>query len=438
MARSQRIAVVGGGWAGMAAAVELAANSAHQVTVWESSAHWGGRARGLPLELPGGETITVDNGQHILIGAYTACRALMERVGVSTDASFIKRPLAMRYPDGRGIQFPDSAPPWDALFGIARAKGWSLMERLQLLRRAAAWQRQGFRCAPQASVADLCAGLPQRLLTEFFDPLCISALNTPLHEASGQVFLRVLQDSLFAVNKGSHFWLPLVDLGQLFPSAAATWLQARGHDCHLGGRVQQLGLTDHGWQIQGQRYDQVLLACPAWEAARLVQTTFGDASTPSHADALPWADSAQRLTHTAIATVYAWNPEPGNQGHSLPAPWLALESSPTQPAQFVFDRAQLGDPPGLLAFVISTSDGDRADIEQQVIAQAQAQLGLALQPLKTIVEKRATFACTPGLQRPGMAIAPGLIACGDYIDGPYPATLEGAVRSGIAAAHALA
>jgi len=55
----------------------------------------------------------------------------------------------------------------------------------------------------------------------------------------------------------------------------------------------------------------------------------------------------------------------------------------------------------------------------------------------TVVEKRATFACTPGLQRPAQDIAPGLLACGDYVDGPYPATLEGAVRSGISAAHAL-
>jgi hydroxysqualene dehydroxylase len=60
-----------------------------------------------------------------------------------------------------------------------------------------------------------------------------------------------------------------------------------------------------------------------------------------------------------------------------------------------------------------------------------------LQPLKTIVEKRATFACTPGVQRPPMNIASGLLACGDYIDGPYPATLEGAVRSGLAAARTL-
>ena len=81
---------------------------------------------------------------------------------------------------------------------------------------------------------------------------------------------------------------------------------------------------------------------------------------------------------------------------------------------------------------------ERADIERQVLAQACAQLGLAsLQPLRTVVEKRATFACTPGLQRPDAAIAPGLWAAGDYVAGPYPATLEGAVCSGQQAAEGL-
>ncbi|MNY83055.1 Flavin containing amine oxidoreductase [compost metagenome] len=60
-----------------------------------------------------------------------------------------------------------------------------------------------------------------------------------------------------------------------------------------------------------------------------------------------------------------------------------------------------------------------------------------MQALTTVIDKRATFACTPGLQRPGQMIAPGLLACGDYVAGPYPATLEGAVRSGMAAARAL-
>ena len=72
-------------------------------------------------------------------------------------------------------------------------------------------------------------------------------------------------------------------------------------------------------------------------------------------------------------------------------------------------------------------------LEAQTLLQARRQLGLSLQPVQTVVEKRATFACLPGVERPGTAVAPGLMACGDYIAGPYPATLEAAVRSGIAA-----
>jgi predicted NAD/FAD-dependent oxidoreductase len=87
--------------------------------------------------------------------------------------------------------------------------------------------------------------------------------------------------------------------------------------------------------------------------------------------------------------------------------------------------------------VVSASTGEREALQAQVLHQAQAQLGLALQPVQTVVEKRATFACTPALSRPPMPIAPGLWACGDYVAGPYPATLEGAVRSGWAAGAAL-
>jgi hypothetical protein len=147
------------------------------------------------------------------------------------------------------------------------------------------------------------------------------------------------------------------------------------------------------------------------------------------------------LQHEAIATVYV---QAGST--RLPQPLLALRSgaqNPTQnPAQFVFDRGQLGGPHGLLAFVVSASGDDRAALQAQVLQQAQSQLahllqGQPLQALQTVVEKRATFACTPNLQRPPQSIALGLLACGDYVAGPYPATLEGAVRSGMAAARTL-
>jgi len=174
----------------------------------------------------------------------------------------------------------------------------------------------------------------------------------------------------------------------------------------------------------------VLLACPSTEAARLVDGAAGPQAEP--ADLQAWAATAASLHFEAITTVYAWAAEA-----RLPAPMLALRHDSRQPAQFVFDRGQLDGSTGLLAFVVSASQGERETIQAQVLQQARSQLGLDLQAVQTVVEKRATFACTPALQRPAQTIAPGLLACGDYVAGPYPATLEGAVRSGLAAAQAL-
>eukprot|EP01037_Dinobryon_pediforme_P004858 gene4858-4900_t len=413
-----------------------------QVTVFEAARTVGGRARAVPGVLPDGTAATLDNGQHILIGAYTESLRLMRLVGVDPTTALLRLPLTLQFPDGQGLQLPDLAPPLDALLGIVRAKGWGWQDKVALLRTATAWQLRGFRCAPHTSVADLCAPLTPRLMAEFIDPLCVSALNTPAREASGQVFLRVLQDSLFSGRGGSNLLLPRTDLGALFPEAAVRWLVQQGGQVVTGQRIQRLVPLPSGrWQLVGavgavgtaqgaeaaDSFDHITLACPSWEAARLVE---GLASTAGLAAAARWSATASALRFEAITTVYAHA-----SGARLPLPMLALRNTAEHPAQFVFDRGQLDGQQGLLAFVVSASDGDRALIEQQVLQQAAAQLGLpGLRPVQTVVEKRATFACTPGLQRPAMQVLPGLTACGDYVDGPYPATLEGAVLSGTAVA----
>lgn len=419
---SPRLAIVGAGWAGLAAAV-AATRAGHAVTVFEAARQVGGRARSLVLTLPDGSEARVDNGQHILIAAYVESLRLMDVVGVDPQAAFLRLPLVLQDPAGNGLALPAWPAPLDALAGILRARGWSWGARLSLLGAAARWRLTGFRCAPELSVSELTRGLHPQVRAEVIEPLCVAALNTPADRASAQVFLRVLRDSLFGGGyggwTGSNLLLPRQDLGRLFPEAAAAWLQRQGAEVRLGARVQALRREDGGWRLAGERFDAVLLAAPSGEAARLVEE--------SGIPAAEWAASARALAFEAIATVYVTG------GPRLPLPMLALRDGP---AQFAFDRSRLGGPAGLLAFVASASGREKELVEAEVLAQAAA-LGWRVQPLQTVIEKRATFACVPGLRRPPQAIAPGLWACGDYVEGPYPATLEGAVRSGLAAVQAL-
>jgi len=427
-----KLAIIGAGWAGLAAAV-TATQAGHQVSIFEATHAIGGRARAVKSTLPDGSPVTLDNGQHILIGAYTETLRLMRLVGVDPATALLQLPMTLLYPDGRGVRFPNWPTPLDALAGTAGARGWSLRDKWSLLRAATGWQLAGFQCDAHLSVTQLCQSLSPRVMLELIEPLCVSALNTPAQQASARVFLRVMQDALFGVQGGSRLLLPRLNLSELFPDAAALWLKQRDTPLHLGARVAALEPQGAQWRLHvgpepGALFDTVIFATSASESARALAHTAQTAPDSIATDIRRWAHTCQALQFEAIATVYAWG-----LGAKLAEPMLTLRSSPSAPAQFAFDRGQLGGPRGLLAFVVSASKSERATLQAQVLEQAQQQLGLQLQAVQTIVEKRATFACTPALARPHPSVAPGLFACGDYVAGPYPATLEGAVRSGMTA-----
>ena len=441
-----KVAVVGAGWAGCAAAVE-ATQCGHQVTLFESARIAGGRARRVETTVAG-EPLQIDNGQHILIGAYAETLRLMTTLGVDTSTSLLRLPLRLQFPNGDGLSFPAWRVPAavQALIGILGARGWAWQDKWSLLRLARQWQAGGFECPAEMSVAALCSGLSPRAMAGLIEPLCVSALNTPAERASAQVFLRIAKDALFSQAGASDLLLPRTDLSTLLPDAALRWLTQRGPAPRLGLRVETLTRGSEGWRIgvrssdvssSNETFDAVILACPATEAARLVETVTLPATLKT--ETANWTARATSLQYEALATVYAQvdSATRNTTTASLSQPMLALPSRPEEPAQFVFDRGQLGGPTGLLAFVVSASQGDTTQISAQVLAQGQRQLCLPLEMLQTIVEKRATFACTPNLQRPAAQITPGLLACGDYIAGPYPATLEGAVRSGLNAAKLL-
>ncbi|MCF8209869.1 MAG: hydroxysqualene dehydroxylase HpnE [Rhodoferax sp.] len=451
-----KVAIVGAGWAGVAAAVAATA-AGHSVTVFEAARTAGGRARALPANLPDGTPVLLDNGQHILIGAYTETLRLMQQLGVSEPDAVLRLPLRLQFPNGDGLALPRWPSPFDALAGLLTTRGWTGRDKWSLVTTASGWQRAGFHCAPETTVAELCRTLPPRVMDRLIDPLCVAALNTPSARASGQVFLRVLQDSLLGGRGSSNLLLPIIDLTGLLPQVALQWLVQRGGIVRLGTRAQALRwVADPGsgvpsappWQVNGETFDAVVWATAASAAAaELSRHAFG-APDPVANPILRWTATTRELAFESIATVYAYA-----GGVRLPHPMLTLRSEldrpePAEnaalqgPAQFVFDRGQLGGPVGLLALVVSASTGDRANVQTRVLAQAQTQLarflgGKTLAAVQTVIEKQATFACTPGLHRPSQTIAPALFACGDYVDGPYPATLEGAVRSGLAAAKLL-
>jgi squalene-associated FAD-dependent desaturase len=417
------IAVIGAGWAGLAAAVEATGAGAH-VTLFEMAPAAGGRARDVVWH--GG---AVDNGQHICIGAYRETLRLLGEVGVAETAVFQRLPLTLVDAEGRGLRMRPGAPLAAFVWAVVGRRGWSWRERIALLRVASRWRRSGFVAPPGATVADLASDLPASVRRDFIDPLCIAALNTPADEASGAVFLRVLHDALLQSPGSADLLLPHVGLGSVFPAPALAWLERNGATIRLAHRVERIEREGAGWTVDGVSVDRIVIAASAAEAARIVAP---------HAAA--WASMAGALRYEPIATVYAHS-----AGCTLPEPMLALRGGDSaQPAQFVFDRGRLGGEPGTLAFVIS---GARRWVERGIAATEAATLNQAsaelasfvaapLEIVGTIVEKRATFACTPGLVRPPVDVAPALFACGDYLAGPYPATIEGAVRSGVAAARA--
>lgn len=415
-----RLAVIGAGWAGLAAAVH-AVRLGHQVCVYEMAPHPGGRARTVSHR-----GVLLDNGQHILIGAYTTTLATMREVGVDPDSVLHRLPLALLDERGTGLALPAGAGRLAWPGAVARHPRWSWADRLSLLRAGVGWLARRPASARAHSVQDLCSNLSPRVFEELVEPLCVAAMNTPAATASAEVFLRVLRDALFGPPGCSDLLVPRRPLGELFPLPAWDWLERHGARRHAHTRVESLAPVEDGrWEVRGETWDGVVLACPAAEAARL--------AAPHAPD---WARQANALTHEPIATVVVDCP-----GAALAHPMVCL---PTGPAQFAFDHGAIGATAGRFTFVVSGAaqwlKAGRPALVERVMQQCDAALrgGTArvhAKPVSCIVEQRATFACTAALQRPPPTVCAGLVAAADYVSGPYPATLEGATRAGVWAAR---
>ncbi len=425
------VAVIGGGYAGMAAAVTLAEQRV-PVTVFEAGKTLGGRARRVEQR-----EAALDNGLHILIGAYSETLRLMRLVGADPERLLLRLPLTWRIHDRFTLTAAALPAPLHLLAGLMSASGAPFSERFAAARFMLRMRSRGYRLERDTSVASLLEehGQGARMTRLLWQPLCVSALNTPAATASAQVFLNTLRDSLDAARDASDLLLPRVDLSALFPEPAAAYVAAHGGEVLMGSRVTAIDPVDGGYAIStgGERahshaHTHVVCALPPHQVSAFLVGISALAEV---------AEAVDRLAYQPIYSVYLRYPG----GTRLPAPMLGFESTLLQ---WAFDRGALCGQAGLIGAVISAS-GAHQDLPLDELAalvhqELQQQLGMLPEPLwhRVIAEKRATIACTPGLKRPE-TVTPlrNFFLAGDYTASDYPATLEAAVRSGIAAARSI-
>ena len=400
-----KVAVIGGGWAGIAAAVELTAAGA-DTTLYEAGRVLGGRARSINIA---GRTL--DNGQHILLGAYRETLALMRQVGANPETLFDRRPLQIIDNSGFRLALPMLPAPLNVAWGLLTAAGVGLGEKL----RTAIWmdgiKRRRFQLPADITVAQWLDndGQTGQLRRHLWEPLCLAALNLPAERASAQLFANVLRDSLGSARReDTDLLLPRAELGQLLPEPAANWLSSHGAKLQFGKRISHIAPDQNGISIDGEIFSSAILA-----------------TAPQHA-AILWPELTINDDFEPIATVYLqFGPK-----ISLAFPLLNLLG---KHGQWVVDRSN-----GLLACVLSGHGDWEALDDAALTASLEDELGFPEKAHwhRVVREKRATFSARPALHRPDCTTSnPRLFLAGDYTWADYPATLEGAVRSGRRAAR---
>jgi squalene-associated FAD-dependent desaturase len=430
------VAIIGGGCAGLSAAAALV-DRGYTVTLFEAGSQLGGRARTVAVET-NGLLHLLDNGQHILLGAYQEALALLKKVGVNSKAAFVRVPLQINMQSGAAKSafslksFNLLPAPFNLLFGLLFCKGISFKERMAALKFMQGLKNTQYQIMRDLPLEQFLVNQHQskKLINFLWEPLCLAALNTPIAKASTRIFLNVLRDTFSGNKKYSDFLLPRMDLSQIISKPLAHYIQTRGGTIRLNQRIRHVEIEGNGFNIEtrnGKEYfSHVIVAVSPARLEKLL------VSLPKLNHAIEQTNTYQ---YQPIYTVYLQYP-PGTR---LPSIISGLSGSISQ---WVFDRGQLCGQKNLISVIVS-AEGKHQQLTQHELALIVAkELNRAFPALskplwhKVIAEKRATFSCEPNLARPtNRTSQPNLFLAGDYTYPDYPATIEGAIRSGIYCAN---
>ncbi len=428
---SRRVIVVGGGLAGIAAAAALD-DAGVSVTLLESRRELGGRASSF-LDASTGELL--DNCQHVLLGCCTNLLDLYRRLGVSEKIGWHR---TVHYLDADGREYNlwavNGLPsPFHLGFSMALFSALSPVDRMAMARAMFAIMRMGRSGREKLEGVAFGQWLKElrqsdRLIQRFYDPVLISALNEETRRVSCKYAVQVFQDAMLANRRGYVVGLPDCPLEQLYANRPCA-------DVRLNTRVDEILFSGHrasGVKLatgEALAADAVVLATNHHAVMRWI---------PEHLRAIDYRFAGLvNLESVPILGVHLWFDRP-----VLKKSHAALFEGPLQ---WLFRKDAQGR---VLHGVISAARSWSATPHAQAVEEFQTQLnrlfsrsGAKLVRSRIVVEKRATFSPLPGSDawRPPAAPPDGGIAdlflAGDYTRTDWPATMEGAVRSGYLAAE---
>ena len=412
-----RTHVVGAGLAGLAAAVALARRG-RAVALYEASGQAGGRCRSFFDETLGR---VIDNGNHLLLSGNRAAMRYLDAIGAAD---------ALAGPDRAAFPFLDlrTGQRWTLRPSAGRLPRWvfhpdrrvpdtRLRDYLGALRLPLA--------GPDRTVAGLLGGSGP-LFERFWEPLAVAALNTPASEGAARLLWPVLRETFARGEAACRPRIARTGLSDALVDPALALLRRLGAEVRFGARLRAVGaeggraarLEFGGAAVELGEGEDAILAVPPQAAAGL----------------LPGLE-APRRSH-AIVNVHFRLPEPARAPEGAPLVGLVGGT-----AQWVFPRGDIA------SVTVSAADALAAEPAGEIARRTWRDVARALDldagapppPSRVVKERRATFAQTPeeARRRPGARTAlANLFLAGDWIDTGLPATIEGAIRSGEAAARA--
>lgn len=432
------IIVVGSGWAGLSAAYTLAQNN-QKVVLLEAAPKAGGRARAVLFE-----DIMVDNGQHLLLGAYEEILKLLHALGIKEADVLERLPLDILMIDiqdvNHSFQFQLKKLPFflQFLYSLFSLKGATIIERLRMLQFCAYLIYNKFKIDKDIPVKTLLEQHKQSkgIIKKFWKPIALATLSTPIEIASSKIFLFVLQKAFFSSTSHSDWLIPKTDLSTFLPNAILKYLNQKDSQIIYNQRVQKVIFEEEEVRVFTNQAEYigsaVILATPPNISAQILKNSQNEALLPELIQKL------QSYKYQPITTLYLRY----SQKIHLKKPLLGLINSM---AHWVFERVSIGQD-NMISIVI-TGNGPHTDLSHHELIKKITDELATLDPLlksplayKIICEKKAAFSCEVGIEALRLNNClplPQLGFAGDYIENEFPATLEGAVRSGIKVATLL-